>query len=245
MNTIDPLSATPESGNPAAEYVLGVLNASERRAVEARIAGEPAFAGEVAGWEKRLMPLVDDIVAVAVPDYVWVRIRSALNLEPARSLSEPSSTSLWQSLAFWRSLAGGAFAAAAACAIALFIAPAAVVPPTPASPPSMASTLAHDDGSPGFVATINPVTGTMTITPVAGAPTDGRVAELWLIPQGEAPRSLGVLDAAKAQLVRIPDRMLAQLGTQAVLAVTLEPRGGAPGGVPSGPVIAKGGIALL
>lgn len=244
MNTIDPQLAPPEDGNPAAEYVLGVLNASERRAVEARIAAEPAFASEVGSWETRLMPLIDEIASVNVPDYVWVRIRSSLNLSPARAPATPSPTSLWQSLAFWRSLAGGAFAAAAAFAIALFIAPAVVVPPPPVNP-SMASTLAHDDGSPGFIATINPVTGTMTITPVAGAPTDGRVAELWLIPQGQAPRSLGVVDAAKAQLVRIPDRMLAELGTQAILAVTLEPPGGAPGGVPSGPIIAKGGIALL
>ena len=38
----------------AAEYVLGVLSAHERRAVEQRITREPAFAREVAFWEERL-----------------------------------------------------------------------------------------------------------------------------------------------------------------------------------------------
>ena len=94
-------------------------------------------------------------------------------------------------------------------------------------------------------AVVDLTTASMTITPLAGAPTDGRAQELWLIPQGQAPLSLGLLDATRAQVVRIPDSMLADVGADAVFAVTLESPQGAPHAAPAGPVIAKGGIALL
>lgn len=247
MNTIDPTAAPPEDENPAAEYVLGVLGATERRAVEARIEREPRFAREVGAWEERFMPLVEQVTPANVPEYVWARILSALNLAPARPITPTAGkASWWDSLGFWRTLSGGALAAAAALAAVLYLTPA-VLPPTVPGPlaASMASTLLHDDGSPGMVVTIDPASRTMTLAPVAVALRDDRVAELWLIPEGQAPRSLGILDAKNTRRVAIPEKLLAEFATTAVLAVTLEPPGGAPGGVPSGPIIAKGGIAVL
>ena len=73
----------PADAMLAGEYVLGVLDATERRQVEQRIAQEPAFAQDVAQWEARLMPLVEQIAPVAVPDYVWARIVDALGIKPA------------------------------------------------------------------------------------------------------------------------------------------------------------------
>ena len=63
----------------AAEYVLGVLSAHERRAVEQRITREPAFAREVAFWEERLGGLAEGIGPVRVPSGVWTRIEAALD----------------------------------------------------------------------------------------------------------------------------------------------------------------------
>ncbi len=73
----------------------------------------------------------------------------------------------------------------------------------------------------------------------------GRVPELWLIPPGGVPHSLGLLDPTKANSVIVPKDLIAALGPHAVVAVTFEPPGGGPGGKPSGPIIAKGEIALL
>jgi anti-sigma-K factor RskA len=242
MNTIDPSSNPPEGENTAAEYVLGVLAAPERRAAQARISSDTNFAREVSSWETRFMPLVEEIAPVAVPEYVWARIRSALHLAPAGKAQTTPKPTLWESLAFWRWIASGALATAAAFAIALFVVPRSIEQPAGAS---MVSTLAHDDGSPGFVAIIDAARAQLTITPLAAAPTDGRVPELWLIPPGQAPRSLGVLDATRAQVVHIPEHMLAELTAQALFAVSLEPQGGAPHGAPTGPIIAKGGVAVL
>lgn len=59
----------------------------------------------------------------------------------------------------------------------------------------------------------------------------GQVHELWLIAPGAAPVSLGLL--AEADLT-----VTSQAPKGWTLAVTLEPAGGAPGGVPSGPILA-------
>ena len=240
MNTTDSQSAPPPS-DMAAEYVLGVLDAGERREAESRIASDAGFAREVASWEARFMPLLAQVAAVPVPDYVWQRICSALDM-PATRRASRTKPGLWQSLPFWRWLAGGAFAAAAACAFVLFSAPRIITPP---SGNALVSTLADDNGVPGYVALVSADKTSLTITPLAGAPADGRAEELWLIPQGQAPLSLGLVEPGRAQVIRIPDRMLADVGTGAVFAITLEPHEGAPHAAPSGPVIAKGGIALL
>ena len=54
-------------GLTAAEYVLGVLNAAQRRAAERRIDRDPAFAREVAFWEERLGGLAQAVPEIAPP----------------------------------------------------------------------------------------------------------------------------------------------------------------------------------
>src|SRR5262249_29555257 len=93
-DTIDPAGG---AGLRAAEYVLGVLSAQERREVERRLAQEPAFASEVALWEERLGGFADAVTPVAPPANAWSRIEATI-AAPARRLA-----SLWQNLAFWRS----------------------------------------------------------------------------------------------------------------------------------------------
>jgi anti-sigma-K factor RskA len=74
-------------------------------------------------------------------------------------------------------------------------------------------------------------------TPGAGA---GKDFELWVLPPGKDPVSLGVLKAEK-RIERPIDAMRAALiqpGT--TLAVSLEPTGGSASGAPTGPVLYTG-----
>ena len=48
----------------AAEYVLGVLGAAERRQAQQRLAHDQAFADEVAFWEERLGGLADAVAPI-------------------------------------------------------------------------------------------------------------------------------------------------------------------------------------
>jgi anti-sigma-K factor RskA len=248
----------PERDVLAGEYVLGVLDAQQRAAAEQRIASDPAFAAEVAFWENRFMALAEQIAPVPVPDYVWARISSALGFGPApRAPVAPDRASFWDRVGPWRWLTAGGFATAAVCAIALLTIlrtpetvappPLVVAPPAPAplEPTPMAVTLSQEDGKPGYVATVDARSGRMTITPLQPIVESGRVQELWLIPADGTPRSLGIIDAERAQSRTIPEALLALLEAGAIFAVTLEPPGGAPQGAPTGPITAKGAIALL
>ncbi len=79
----------------------------------------------------------------------------------------------------------------------------------------------------------------------APADAQGRVAELWIIPPGQAPRSLGAVSVNKAHTVEVPPDARGALGAPgSVLAITLEPAAGVPHAAPSGPVIAKGAITI-
>ena len=246
----DMLREPPEGALTAAEYVLGVLDAEARRAAETRLAREPTFAHDVHAWQRRLAPLIEEIFPVPAPFSLWPRIASAAGIQIGTPNTPPASTidspSLWQSLPFWRWLNAGTFVAAAASLAALFL----LSQPTPHIPapqprPALVATMAQDDGKALFVATIDPSTGTLVVLPISVVIPAGRVAELWLIPPGDVPHSLGLVDALHAQPVSVPASLRSALGPKAIVAVTIEPPGGAPGGKPSGPIIAKGEIALL
>ena len=261
MNTTDSNVMPPDEAHLAGEYVLGVLDAQQRRDVQSRLPTDSVLANNVQAWEVRLTPLFDEVAPVSVPNYVWARICDALGMQPVRPESQRPATargarSFWSSLGFWRGVSGLAMASVAALSIALLTqkptivevpvnVPVEVPAPIPAPQPGLVSTLAQDNGSAGFVAAVDRDTGVLTVTPLMTPPDDGRVQELWVIPNGQKPISLGVLDASKPQAHKLPSNLLASVSTEAIFAVTLEPPGGAPGGNPTGPIIAKGTIALL
>jgi len=73
----------------------------------------------------------------------------------------------------------------------------------------------------------------LIISPEIFSVPAGKSAELWLIAPHQAPKPLGLLDAHAALAVARPH------GTGLVLAVSLEPPGGSPAGLPTGPVIGE------
>ena len=252
---LPPEESGPEGTEPppddvlAGEFVLGVLDASQRREAQARVEIDRAFAQRVAEWERRLAPWLADIEPIEPPARVWARICQRLGWRD----SEPAPVTFWQSLGFWR----------AATALSTIVAVAAIVgtlqiarAPTPLPPvarelpPPPAESgakpvipLDHDDGTPGWLASIDIAQGTVLIVPVPTAPDpQGRVTELWLIPAGKAPRSLGLVSIDKSHVVKVPDDVRAALVAGSVLAVTLEPAAGVPHAAPTGPIIAKGAI---
>jgi anti-sigma-K factor RskA len=239
----------------AGEYVLGVLGTDQRREALTRIQRDPGFARLVADWESRLAPLLTEFDGAEVPPHLWPRIRDQLGwpaIEPAKR------SGLWQSASLWRAATGLA-AAAALSAIAIGPLgllhtgetqvdprPIAVVPVEDPSAPKPVTTLAQDDGSPGWLASVDPIKGTVLMVPVPSpADTAGRVPELWLIPPGERPQSLGLVSIDRSHTVKVPDALRNALTKGALLAITLEPDGGAPQGIPTGPIIAKGDIVIL
>lgn len=238
----------PDADLFAAEYALGVLDAGQRLQAQARIAADPAFAQAVADWERRLASLLDEIASADVPAHLWPRLRTRLGWSPVGD----ERRGVWQNLSFWR--AATALAAAAALAAIFVGRPPQPPAPTPAPPVAVkpagqakpVTTLVHDDGSPGWMASLDIKQGQMLMVPVrAPADAQGRMPELWLIPAGHAPLSLGLVSTEWPHTVAVPKQHQWALKPGSTLAVTLEPAGGAPQGAPTGPMVAKGGLQTI
>ncbi|HEY4142023.1 MAG TPA: anti-sigma factor [Pseudolabrys sp.] len=225
----------PEDDLLAAELALGVLADAERAAAQSRAAQEPSFAALVAAWEERLAPLAAEIADLPAPPQIWERVTAAIN---ADSPAEKQSAGWWQSLAFWRGLSLATGALAAACIGALIY-----LGNAPQNTPLTAGI--DGGGHRHFVATIDTRTGNIAVVPAAYSADATREPELWLIPADGKPRPLGMLRADRAVTIKIPSELAALTVGNAVLAVSLEPRGGSPTGQPTGPVIATGKLTSL
>jgi anti-sigma-K factor RskA len=220
----------------AAEYVLGVLGAAERRQAQQRLVHDEAFAAEVAFWEERLGGLADAVAPVAPPERTWSRIARATR---PRHPGAPRE-SLWQSLVFWRSFAIGSAALAAASIGALTF-----IEISPVARPPLLATLGAANGQPGFVAAVSAGGTSLMVVPAALLTSDPRAMELWLIPAGDKPHSLGLIAPGRPVRIEVPRELVARITADTALAVSMEPPGGSPTGQPTGPVIATGKLTSL
>jgi anti-sigma-K factor RskA len=242
-DTTDHIAPEDEGRVIAAEYVLGVLSAEERRAVETRMAEEASFAREVEEWEERLGGMASYVMPATPPAHTWFRIQASLGEQPlTASVRAPS---IWQSVAFWRAFSIGSSALAAACVAALIYVGMRPMPPAAPRAPLLATLTGAKTKMPNFVAAIGSDGRSLTIVPAALLTTDKRSMELWLIPQGGKPASLGLISAGQPVQLNLPPELLKQVGSGATLAVSLEPPGGSPTGQPTGEVIAHGNLTRL
>ena len=284
-----------------AEYVLGVLGASERREFAARLAREPDLAREVARWEQRLGGLARDVKPVAPASTTWSRIELAIAQPPAphapmaqtpvtqppvtqktpapaappasvqvapkpptppqtapkptlapttpstppatTPTRPPQRTGLWQSVAFWRGLGLSTSALAAASLAAL--AYVGLAGPKPLARTPFMATLGQTSGQPGFVAAIGADGQSLMIVPASLLAADQMSFELWLIPSGGMPHSLGLISAGQPVRLTVPPELVSQVNTETTLAVTREPLGGSPTRQPTSTPIAVGKLTNL
>jgi anti-sigma-K factor RskA len=225
-----------------AEYVLGVLDADTRAEVAREVETIDEAAVAVALWQRRLMPLAETIDKVEPGQYVWARIREALQLDATTPARPQPRAGLWNNLALWHWLGLGATAVAVALLVVVSL-------PRPTSVPAvvqagyMAATIQQDNGSTGWTATMDLQHARIVVVPATPVAFEqGRAPELWLIPAGGKPISVGMIDREKPTTIALDPSTLAKLGPTAALAVSVEPIGGSPTGQPTGAVIGKGAI---
>jgi anti-sigma-K factor RskA len=236
------MNTSADDGNDElryAEYVLGVLDADARAAVAHEVATTSEAAVAVTLWQRRLMPLADEIDESTPAPYVWARIQDTLQLAtPDRTQPRKG---LWDNLQLWRWLGIGASAVAVALLVVSL--PRTARTPTVVSVGYIASTIQQDNGSTGWTATMDLEHARMVVVPAMPvAFAEGHAPELWLIPAGGKPISVGMIARDKPVTLTLDPTLLAQLGPTAALAVSVEPMGGSPTGQPTGPVIGKGAI---
>jgi anti-sigma-K factor RskA len=229
---------TDPSSPRAAEYVLGTLSQDERAAFEIEVANNANLLAEVADWERRLAPLAGMIASQEPSPTVWAAIERRLDGESVQSIPdalEPTMLHLRRSVRLWRrlTLACGTLAAA----FALFI--IADRWQNHESAQNYVAVVNRGGILPALIVRIDTREGTVRIRPLnAEAPPD-RSLELWYIATGQTPKSLGTLENP-SQPITIP-ATLRSVGIEgASIAVTLEPKGGSPAGIATGPIVYSG-----
>lgn len=223
----------------AAAYALGTLAAGPRRRLARFALRDPVVAAAIRDWEWRLAALADGVPGVNPPPRVWEEIRRRLGLAapgaPSTTARDPSPW--WASLGLWRGLAIAGFALAFALALT-------VLAPTSERPfESVVVVLAGADAKPALVATAE--RGSRYLTVKAVAPVDlprERALELWMLPDGKPPLSMGLVPASGIGRVALREPIGVALRDIPALAVSVEPPGGSPTGAPTGPVVFTGRV---
>ena len=151
----------------------------------------------------------------------------------------PDQTS-WSSLAFWRGfglVAGG-------LASVLFAAFIWFAPQRGPQEATFVAVLTSSDAAPRVVVSMptREVLQVRVVKPWSGV--EGKSLELWALPQGGKPRSLGLVrNAGETRLMLTPEDT--RLAGMTALAVSLEPGGGSPTGQPTGSILCSGAVAAL
>ena len=220
----------------AAEYVLGTMSARARRRFEIYLRGNPQLRRAISQWEARLAPLADVMPAIEPPARVWRGIKTRLQL------GGKTKAGFWENLSFWRvsSFASGLLA------LALIVFVAVPRPQTPVEAGRMVVVMNDlTTSKPAMTASWEPGQRggrTLRIRVIGHAEMAPNTAwELWMLPGGDQkPVSLGLITTHETQVVKIPDALAAKLDAAHGLAMSVEPAGGSPTGLPTGPVLYAG-----
>lgn len=238
-----PTPEEPEGDLLAAELALGLLEGEERARAMRRVLADPAFARDVARWSDRFATLFAS----------WPEERPSAALEsrimagvaPARD-APPAAPGGWRALAIGMSLVAAALLGVVALRPALErpAAPPVQAPARPAPPP-LAAAIAPAGATPPVPVFYDPATGALRLAVAERVAPARRSPQLWVLDAAGKPHSLAVLANGRAVTITVPVTLRATVSAGAVLAISIEPAGGAPGDVPTGPVVATGALNRL
>ncbi|GER18184.1 anti-sigma factor [Variovorax boronicumulans] len=230
----------------AASHALGTLRGGARRRFETLAREQAPVRAAALVWQGRLAGMTELQQPVAPDPAVWTRIRNLIDAEQAQQALErqrdnaaplaSASTGGWlRSLALWRgAAAAGALVAVLAVGVGLNLREQLVNAPAV----QYVAVLSDDKAAASMLVTFDPKKKQLVLQRVGNFREGAdKSLQLWALPPGGAPRSLGVLDnapalrlAASESDVRVP-----------ALAISLEPKGGVPSaGGPTGPVLFHG-----
>jgi anti-sigma-K factor RskA len=239
----------------AASYALGTLRGGARRRFETLARDNATLRAAALVWQSRLSSVAELQPQEAPSPVVWKRIenlvkadKEARAMQAARVVA-PSAGSWWSSLGLWRGgAAAGAMATVAAVVVGLNVngrlsgQVSELTAKLTATPEiEYVAVLTDDKASASLLVTFDPKNKTLSLKRVGNfREQPDKSLELWALPPGVAPKSLGVMSADPVVRLTAAGTDMRQVPT---LAITLEPKGGVPpGSGPTGPVLFKGAL---
>ena len=213
----------------AAEYVVGTLHGAARRRFDALMRDRADVRLSVWEWEQLLHPLGAALQPVQPPRSVWAGIHRRITGEPLARRTRwwprfAIAVPILAALAFWLTT---------------------ITPP--AVDPDRMAIFADEAQQSLWVISADADKGILVAeSPGVTAAPDNQVYELWALPEGQAPVSLGVLDITPGRReTALSAELLAAIDNSANLAISLEPPGGSPTGAPTGPVVHQASLVRL
>ena len=202
----------------ASEYALGTLRGHARLRFEKRLQQEPELAARVASWQTMLAGLDSHLRPEIPPEHVWKKI--ALNLPAQKRVKRVNPYLGWL----------------VAAGVAAFTLVSHYSQRPEQFSPLVILADAQQHGQ--WVVSRSSDLSHLQITPLKPVSvTAANSLQLWLIPAGKQPVSLGLLANNSSTQVKMNDQRLSA-GT--AIAISLEPQGGSPTGQPTGPVLFSG-----
>lgn len=238
----------------AASYALGTLRGGARRRFETLARDNATLRAAALVWQSRLSSVAELQPQEAPSPVVWKRIENLVRADKeARAMQAarvaPGVMGWWSSLGLWR---GGAVAGALATAAAVVVGlnvngrlsgqVSELTAKLTATPEiEYVAVLTDDKASASLLVTFDPKNKTLSLKRVGSfREQPDKSLELWALPPGAAPKSLGVMSADPVVRLTAAGTYMRQVPT---LAITLEPKGGVPpGSGPTGPVLFKGAL---
>ncbi|MHA6718528.1 anti-sigma factor [Sphingomonas sp. RS6] len=232
----EPPPLPPEDVVLAAELALGVLDGEDHAAARRRQLADLDFAAAVEHWALRFAPLSHGIADAPVPPALWDRI--------AERLPDAGDLRVVRALRRWRAAAIAAGAAAAVLLAIVLVRPdPAAIAPVPATAPAIVAQITGDEGV-ALAARYDPAQAVLHVR-TDNMPASPLAPELWVIPAGGKPVSLGLVASRGDRALAVAPGHRALIEEGATLAITMEPAAGAPHPGPSGPPVAAGKITIL
>lgn len=244
-------------GQLAAEYALGTLRGLARARFEKLLHGDATLREEVTFWHERFSDFARRLKPVAPRDVVWTALERTIaqsplieahKIVPISSRRPAPATKPAARTLVWKTWAAAATVAAVAMGIGL--------QREKSRSNELAASLeaAHNKLLP-YVAVIQPAGGdarwaislhtdknvmrVMLSGTKMPADVKARSLELWLLDSHGKPHSLGLLPVTGSRSFDMPLPAIPaeEMGAALTLAVSEEPRGGSPTGLPTGKVL--------
>ena len=236
----------------AAEYVLGTLRGAARRRFERLLKQDPALVKELRYWERRLAPLQRSFKPVVPREIVWAEIEQ--RIQAARVATLPSARSVTEDrgrLGFWRTLSAAASLAAVGLGYALWlqlqqspqvieqVRTVQVVQPMP-----YVAMLQPTNVPAQWIVVVTPARRSLKVSAAGAYPhdLDTQSLQLWVLDDAGQPHPMGLMPEGSSADLPLPEMKMPQ---KPVIAVSLEPKGGSPTGLPTGPVLTTAPLMQL
>jgi anti-sigma-K factor RskA len=217
----------------AAEHVLGVHTPRVRARFSRLLKEDAAMRDLVERWEARLNLLALALPEEPPPARVWRAIQ--------RRIARNNGRRTQVALSFWRYAA--LFTTAAAMALLVYI---GIAPRTEA--PYMVAVMSTPEAEPMLIAAWqDPDKRVLQIQVLSHREMSPDTAwELWSLPGKDTPPiSMGLITAEAQQVMELDEADVRALANAEALAMSVEPKGGSPTGLPTGPVLASGPLRKI